>query len=134
MKIRNGFVSNSSSSSFIIAFDGDEDKLEKKIKEIFGIKTKYPIKFPDITQTIMDCIGEKYSDIDGIKEFMNNHDMEDEKDGTEVDTTAIKYLKKGWTIYTGEFDDQNDAAEAMLCNSEIEYKDKEIYIWSAEGY
>jgi len=134
MKIRNGFVSNSSSSSFVIAFNGDRIGLEKKIKDVFGMKFKHPIKFPDLSGSIINCISEEYSDIDGIKEFMDYFDMEDEKDGPDEHVQAIKYLKKGWIICTGEFSDQDDPEEALLCNSEIEYKDKDLYISSPEGY
>ena len=41
MKIRNGFVSNSSSSSFVVAFDKKPETVEELKKLLFGEEEVY---------------------------------------------------------------------------------------------
>jgi len=44
MKTRSGFVSNSSSSSFIIAWKGDDKALERKLHKVFQTPKKGPLR------------------------------------------------------------------------------------------
>lgn len=74
MKIRNGFVSNSSSSSFIISFD----KTKKNVKDI---KNFYNLK-------------------DYNEEYIKRLDWYDEEDITRM----ISELKEDKQYLTGEFD------------------------------
>jgi len=46
MKTRNGFVSNSSSSSFIVAFKDVPESVEELEKMLFGAETEYPNPYP----------------------------------------------------------------------------------------
>ena len=73
MKIRNGFVSNSSSSSFcIIGMAFDDDDLKKYIAKIENITDEDEIEDIDIT----DYFYDKNRDIDierGIGEYYEQH-------------------------------------------------------------
>jgi len=46
MKKRNGFVSNSSSSSFVVAFKDVPESAEELEKMLFGADTEYPNPYP----------------------------------------------------------------------------------------
>jgi len=137
MKIRNGFVSNSSSSSFVLAFNGNKKDLEKKIDEIFGVTPEnYPIKnsFKGWGKTFVAACenGEEYKGVKGIKEYCEEYGLEDE---TEIDDIILSYLKKDWTVYTGGFgDDCGDSIDAYLCNAEIKWSDDELFIEQEGGY
>jgi len=96
MKTRFGFVSNSSSSSFLIAFKGDNDEMREKLRNIFGIipSDNYPIKaMPPIGDIVADNVDESIKTLDEWEEFFGNSENPDENDAR-----FIKRLKEGWTI------------------------------------
>jgi len=132
MKIRFGFVSNSSSSSFIIAFKGNEDELRKKLRGIFGSPPeKYPIKtMPPIGDVVADNVEN-----DPIKTLNNWDDRYgDWNNPRKNHVRFIERLKEGWTIYYGGFVDARSKLEEFLCDSDIDYEDNEILIWQEGGY
>jgi len=103
MKIRSGFVSNSSSSSFIIAFKGNNDELRIKLREIFGNPPgENPIKsMPPIGDVVANNIEE-----DPIKTLEEWDDFYgDWNNPRENHVKFIERLKNGWNIYYGGFDD-----------------------------
>ena len=74
MKIRNGFISNSSSTSFVICFKGDETALHTLLKKyavyfdlIFpyseDMEADWKINVEDITTSIRECV-QNYSEDD----------------------------------------------------------------------
>lgn len=112
MKIRIGFVSNSSSSSFVLAIKG---KLtEKKLWEKFNIP-KDSILY-SIAKRIVNII---------IKKAKPATSDEDHWMLNEKETLFCK--ENELTIYTGSFSDDNgDDVENMLRYSTMSYKDKEF--------
>ena len=132
MKIRFGFVSNSSSSSFIIAFKGNENELREKLRDIFGsLPEKYPIKaMPPIGDIVADNVED-----DPIK-TLNDWDERygDWNNSHENHAKFIERLKEGWTIYYGGFVDDRSKLEEFLCDSDIDYEDDKILIWQEGGY
>jgi hypothetical protein len=56
MKKRNGFVSNSSSSSFIVAFSKTPESVDELQKMLFDDKLEYPYPYPDL----IDSMDDKY--------------------------------------------------------------------------
>ena len=132
MKIRKGFVSNSSSSSFIIAFKGNNDELRIKLREIFGnppgknpIKSMLPIgdvfanNIEDDPIKTLEEWDEFYGDSSNPR---GNHER------------FLERLKEGWTVYNGGFVDCHTELETFLCDSDIDYEDNEILIWQEGGY
>jgi len=133
MKIRTGFVSNSSSSSFIIYYNKGKKELKKKLEEIFDISLpeNFPIKMPlkGIGETVYSNISETFS---SVKAYMNEFGYEEED---ECDTETLEHLKKGGTVYMGGFaDDTGELLDQLLCNSDIHYEDEEITIHQHGGY
>ena len=73
MKIRVGFVSNSSSSSFIVAWKGNlKEEIEKAFK--FDLPENYPVK-NHIFKNIAAAVFSNIDNIDGmeIDELMNDY-------------------------------------------------------------
>lgn len=76
MKIRHGFVSNSSSSSFIVAFPHKPKSAAELQKMLFGNEEVYPSPFEDkqwTAQTVAEVVWrdlekQKPSNLDGMQE------------------------------------------------------------------
>jgi len=127
MKIRNGFVSNSSSSSFVIAVNG-ELTLEKLMDGISEKSFHYPI-IKEISETILNC-AEKTS----LKDFMDNYSWEEEDEIYEDYKFVIKANKNKWNIYYGSFSDDNGGIEAGLCSTPINFKNDDFIFFSEGEY
>jgi len=98
MKIRNGFVSNSSSSSFMLAVKGELNK--EKIISVFNVKKKdFWYAFADLcAQYLIDnsAQADPLLDVDSFYKYSDAFsDVIDEK----------KLVKKGYTIYVGNIAD-----------------------------
>ena len=132
MKTRFGFVSNSSSSSFIIAFKGDDNEMREKLRNIFGVPPgdKNPIKsMPPIGDVVADNVDDSIKTLDEWMEYYRTSDNLDKNHAR-----FFKRLNEGWTIYQGGFADHQNDLETFLCVSDIDYEDDEIIIWQEGGY
>jgi hypothetical protein len=132
MKIRLGFVSNSSSSSFVIGFKGTKAQLKKKLESVFKQPwdENYPIKNSfDFAAPFIEYIEEESSTLKKYMDY-NGDDSEDD-----VDPIVKDLLDRGFKIYTGSIpDDSGEAVDDFLCNSRVHYVDKELYLDKEEGY
>lgn len=96
MKIRNGFVSNSSSSSFIIVADS-----KKKLKITLTIEVDF--------NKFVDKVFNKKEDF--IKYLKEDYGLEeDEIMERKRYVKALKAIEKGETIYIGQVASDNDNA------------------------
>jgi Zn/Cd-binding protein ZinT len=134
MKKRNGFVSNSSSSSFVIMWKGN---LRKGLEEAFTIPTGYPVKLDtkEIVKTFMSNIDhEKGMTVKDIEQYFGEDYNEDPTESPEV--TKYKNLKKeGYSISFGSFSDEgNSGIETFLCDSEIKWDKENLKIEKESGY
>ncbi|MDR2458367.1 MAG: hypothetical protein LBD41_07865 [Clostridiales Family XIII bacterium] len=138
MKIRNGFVSNSSSSSFIIGFKGSltKEDFEKKIQEKFSISENHPLfKFVNLLiEQILSSV-DLNNQITTPEEYLKEigyDEMPEEDNLSFIDLDAISLLKEKWTILMGSFCD--DYRSTDLTQIGFEFKDDNFCFYSEEGY
>ena len=130
MKIRLGFVSNSSSSSFIVAADGDDFTVtittEVDLAKMHGCALCKNVK--DLDEYYINNWAYGYSD---IKKF-----LEDENESWAIDKykKAKKAIDNGKTVLIGEFESYGDPVESMLCKNGLkDIVDNNIEIIYSEG-
>ena len=134
MKIRNGFVSNSSSSSFIVV-SKNGDLTEEKIIKVFGVEKSTPLYTlsEGISKQIIynsdEMNKEKF-----IKENTWNESISEDEFFEEYPYEKElfdKAEKNGWKIYFGLADSYE---ESTLCELTLNYEDDDIIIEKEGGY
>ena len=144
MKVRNGFVSNSSSSSFVVIMKNGKKLTKKTLLEVFDVKETSPIySFADGLAEWMSRNVEQMN----IKEIHDNFCGGDDKSDEEMieeiieDYGAIsredleKIKNKEYLYYHGDAaSDSGEAIESYLCEAEIDFETDVIKISSEGGY
>lgn len=134
MKVRYGFVSNSSSSSFIIYWKGD---LEEEIKKVFAPVTPdpdYPVKnlALDIAQGVYNGVKDPRGSKSALKDYVELYEPEDDDEDF---VNMQNKIKDGWKVSMGEFTDEcSDPIETMLCMADIHYESDSLVIHHDGGY
>jgi len=125
MKIRNGFVSNSSSSSFIIAYKGE---LNEELKKAFKLPDSYPFKEFNITEVILNAIEITFLNQNDITQYIldNNYEPYPIKD-------IQKYIDLDYKVCTGSFSSDEVGIESLLSNVEIDLE-SESFVMKSWGY
>jgi hypothetical protein len=118
MKIRNGFVSNSSSSSFVISAQRGKD-----------LKTQ--ITFDIDLKSFVDDEVSSVSELDNFYE--SEYGDPDYKDRPEY-KKAKSEIEKGNVVYFGRFADDNEPIETLLCEMGLKGRvNKKITVIRSEG-
>ena len=136
MKHRQGFESNSSSSSFILGVKGDlsKDDLKQELIKALHVSEVSPL-FP-MAKSIVDAIfscSEKYTStqeildntyVDTIEEFMSDYSAK----------VAAVINEENWTVYTGSWcNDSGDVVEMMLCETPLNFVSDSL-VFEHEAY
>jgi len=135
MKERLGFVSNLSSSSFILGYKGSEKERYDLLKEAFVFPENYPIKPEEDTENsfskvIDNSIRETFS---SLEEYFNYEDRECNTDNE--NKLILDLLKNDFTVSLGSVsDDCGDYLESFLCMCDINYKSDKLVIQKEGGY
>ena len=134
MKIRNGFVSNSSSSSFVIILKKNGEELTtEKLMKAFDVSEKsalYRMALSLAHEMITSC--EEYTS----EKYKENYVFDDDDNSFKEDyPTEYKIYEKvknnNWKIYYGSAD---DCDQPTLCELTLDYEDDEIKIEKEGGY
>jgi hypothetical protein len=114
---RLGFVSNSSSSSFILSYQ-NEDALNRLIDSL-EMPEGHPFKdtVTELSETFVQAIKDA-DDMNTLKKL--KYEFGDDVEFTHPELVAK--LKEGWKIKVGSFSDEEGGPEATLCNSDIEFE------------
>lgn len=145
MKIRNGFVSNSSSSSFVVIMKNGKKLDKSELMNIFGVDKKSPLynfskdlsnwmvnnlKEYDIKKLHKEfCYSkEDLTDEEMINDIVENYSSINKEDLEKVVSNEYKYY------YGSASNDSGNAIEYYLCEATIKVETNDIKIISDGGY
>ena len=121
MKTREGFVGNSSTSSFIVAVKG-ELTVEKLMKWA-RIPDDSPLHSiaEDLVGVLVGAAEKTYSKVEEYEEDLKNDDIGE-------NTDIPKYISEGFTVHAGTLSTEGEADEWTMANLEIDYKSDDLII------
>jgi hypothetical protein len=140
MKIRTDFITNSSSSSFVIMSKEPVNKalLKEKLVEAVGGEPSRDILIPDLSSMIANALlaDLTYTDIDGyLEEYCPDGMSELEESKWKQNKIVYKYYKEYPHIMIGSVgNDSDDPMEVMLVDIDITFKNKQIIVLKDGGY
>lgn len=143
MKIRNGFVSNSSSSSFILIIKNNKELTKDLLLDVFEVNETSPMYsfVNELSDWIINSLKER-----DLKEIYNNYcgydnNTEDEMIEELSDTQEFpeeyfeKIRNKEYRYYEGlASDESGDGLESYLCATGINIDTESIMIKSGGSY
>lgn len=144
MKTRNGFVSNSSSSSFIVIMKNGKELSKETLLEVFDVKKTSPLYSfaKDLSEWIISNLTEE--SISGIYSNYcgNSKDKEDDEMIIELvedcnmnKSDLEKIVSKEYRYYEGSASDESgDSLETYLCQNEMKIETNDIKIIGGGNY
>jgi len=101
MKIRQGFVSNSSSSSFIVKYKGDS------LTDALGIDVNSPAY--QLFGSLIEHV-EKSDKFKTVKDYLDWAGYDDESELSSYEKDRVTAIKDGWTVVLGSGSNESYAA------------------------
>lgn len=120
MKIKTDFVTNSSSTSFILVCNGEFDLRE--FMSLVGVEVDSPLV--PLFNKLYELIKREMKPIDDLK-----FEQKIEELHPNVVKKLLEYRKSGKVIYEGELSTEDgDPIEAMFCVDSFEAENENIYL------
>jgi hypothetical protein len=135
MKIRTGFVSNSSSSSFIVAFKGNLDEVLEKAFHV-EISMYHPLchVITDMVETIKASVY-KEDIYNSLEEYLKELECEDVGNLGYHEKEIAALLQKGYKVGSGGFeDDYEGSITSYLCNQDFDFESDDLVFKQDGGY
>jgi hypothetical protein len=134
MKIRAGFVSNSSSTSFLIL--AAEDLTQENFLQLMGVNPKSPLAevFRELHEALLDGIEESL-DLREVDESTPVAWWLDAFKGKISPRMAEKLQdarKRGLKVYYGNIDSESNQTETFFCCDSFEAENDKFYINALE--
>jgi hypothetical protein len=130
MKIRYDYVTNSSSTSFVIICKGFPDK--KAILSAIGVTAKSPLKpfFDEMCEVLFDKITNAQEAIKGGYWGPENDVVTLIKKNISESTAirANKAICEGKDVWIGKLDSSGDTVESFFCCESFEIDEPDLYI------
>ena len=130
MRLRSGFVSNSSSTSFLIISKGAFTK--KKFQRLMGVKKNSPL-LPLFEQLYNDMIEGTNVELD-LGTIKGNAYWKSllGRRANSLSERMIEKLdacrKKGWHAYYGRLDSESNPVQTFFCMDSFEEENDEVYL------
>ena len=141
MKIRLGFVTNSSSSSYIIGYNGDKTKEEIKdlLLEFFEVPKSSPLRsmVEDVAKEFV--IGDIFETVDEYLKDITECDSWEEYIEEGYSSTETEVLRKirdrGMKVLSGFATNEDEPVSYFICEYiEMNIDTPDIVIWKEAGY
>lgn len=130
MKIRAGFVSNSSSTSFLIISKGAFSK--EQLLRLMGVDSKSPMHglFEQLYNEFVDGVDNKL-DLGTVSANAHWQYLAGPRAERLSDRMIEKletYRQKGWMAYYGHLDSESNPVQTFFCMDSFEEENDEIYL------
>lgn len=107
MKIRHGFVSNSSSSSFVVAFDKEPKSMEDVKIAMFGAEEHFPSTYSEYSYSTNQIAETVWRDIQGQRPNHRKNIRHESPDYYPDPYPEFMKQNKGKFIYVFEYADED---------------------------
>jgi|WetSurSiteA1Bulk_404760.scaffolds.fasta_scaffold22731_4 hypothetical protein len=140
MKIHTDFITNSSSSSFVIMSKEPVDKaiLKEKLIEAIGGEPSKDTLIPDLGEKIANALvyDLTYTDINGyLEEYCPGGISKLAASEWKQNKIIYKYYKEyPYIMFGSVVDDSDDPMEVMLVDMDIAFKNNQIIVLKDGGY
>jgi hypothetical protein len=125
MKIRNGFVSNSSSSSFLIGIKNKGIKLSTSlIKKALGINAF--VKTGSFLEKIIDEAASCFlinASLTTVKKLLESYAVD------EIDEKTEEIFSKSVRVFEGTLGSEDGGIESILNDASFDYEDDDIILY-----